>query len=250
MQTDLTDAQLERYARHVVLEEVGEEGQLKLLDAKVLLLGAGGLGSPAALYLAAAGVGTIGIIDMDVVDESNLQRQILHNIERVGDRKVDSAKKTLTLLNPDVDVVSYDVRLGAEIMALCIEDKKAPREASVAIEKKLHAALFERGDEPVDAGLRLEVERFLHLIKGWGHARLLQPLMDEHEKLFLLRCEHLVPFERSGSGHRAIPQYRRLACTNHEQFICSICVPQARKLLDEACAAQRREIARFGLLLS
>ncbi len=80
----------------------------------MLLLGAGGLGSPAALYLAAAGVGTIGIIDMDVVDDSNLQRQILHNMERIGDRKVDSAKKTLTLLNPDVDVVTYDVRLGAD----------------------------------------------------------------------------------------------------------------------------------------
>ena len=80
----------------------------------MLLLGAGGLGSPAALYLAAAGVGTLGIIDMDVVDESNLQRQILHNIERVGDRKVDSAKKTLTLLNPDVNVVAFDVRLGAD----------------------------------------------------------------------------------------------------------------------------------------
>ncbi len=89
-------------------------GQLRLLDSRVLLLGAGGLGSPAALYLAAAGVGTIGIIDMDVVDESNLQRQILHNMERVGDRKVDSAKKTLTALNPDVDVVTYDVRLGAD----------------------------------------------------------------------------------------------------------------------------------------
>ena len=81
---------------------------------KVLLLGAGGLGSPAALYLAAAGVGTIGIVDMDVVDASNLQRQILHNIDRIGDRKVDSAKKTLTLLNPDVNVVTYDVRLGAD----------------------------------------------------------------------------------------------------------------------------------------
>jgi molybdopterin/thiamine biosynthesis adenylyltransferase len=80
----------------------------------VLLLGAGGLGSPAALYLAAAGVGTIGIIDMDVVDESNLQRQILHNLDRIGDRKVDSAKKTITLLNSDVDVVTYDVRLGAD----------------------------------------------------------------------------------------------------------------------------------------
>ena len=103
-----------RYHRHLLLPEVGEEGQLKLLDAKVLCLGAGGLGSPAALYLAAAGVGTIGIVDMDVVDESNLQRQILHNLERVGERKVDSAKKTLALLNPDVNVVTYDVRLGAD----------------------------------------------------------------------------------------------------------------------------------------
>src|SRR5207244_7917088 len=94
--------------------EGGEEGQQKLLQSKVLLLGAGGLGSPAALYLAAAGVGTIGIVDMDVVDASNLQRQILHNLERIGDRKVDSAKKTLTALNPDVDVVTYDVRLGAD----------------------------------------------------------------------------------------------------------------------------------------
>ena len=110
----LTPGQRNRYQRHLLLPEVGEEGQQKLLDAKVLLLGAGGLGSPAALYLAAAGVGTIGIIDMDVVDESNLQRQILHNLDRIGDRKVDSAKKTLTLLNPDVDVVTYDVRLGAD----------------------------------------------------------------------------------------------------------------------------------------
>ena len=106
--------QRNRYQRHLLVPEVGEEGQIKLLDAKVLLLGAGGLGSPAALYLAAAGVGTLGIIDMDVVDESNLQRQILHNIDRVGDRKVDSAKKTLTALNPDVNVVTYDARLGAD----------------------------------------------------------------------------------------------------------------------------------------
>ncbi|MBW3537037.1 MAG: molybdopterin-synthase adenylyltransferase MoeB [Actinobacteria bacterium] len=106
--------QLERYARHLLLPEVGSDGQAKLLDSRVLLLGAGGLGSPAALYLAAAGVGTIGIIDMDVVDRSNLQRQILHADDRVGDRKVDSAKKTLTALNPDVDVVAYDLRLGAD----------------------------------------------------------------------------------------------------------------------------------------
>jgi sulfur-carrier protein adenylyltransferase/sulfurtransferase len=110
----LTPEQRNRYQRHILLPEVDVAGQQKLLDSRVLLLGAGGLGSPAALYLAAAGVGTIGIIDMDVVDASNLQRQILHNVERIGDRKVDSAKKTITLLNPDVDVVSYDVRLGAD----------------------------------------------------------------------------------------------------------------------------------------
>ena len=110
----LSAEQRNRYQRHLLLPEVGEVGQQKLLDAKVLMLGAGGLGSPSALYLAAAGIGTIGIIDMDVVDASNLQRQILHNLDRIGDRKVDSAKKTLTLLNPDVNVVTYDTRLGAD----------------------------------------------------------------------------------------------------------------------------------------
>jgi molybdopterin/thiamine biosynthesis adenylyltransferase len=109
----LTPEQSNRYKRHLLLPEVGTEGQLKLLDAKVLMLGAGGLGSPAALYLAAAGVGTIGIVDMDDVDSSNLQRQILHNVDRIGDRKVDSAKKTLVGLNPDVNVVTYDTRLDA-----------------------------------------------------------------------------------------------------------------------------------------
>jgi sulfur-carrier protein adenylyltransferase/sulfurtransferase len=110
----LTPDQRNRYQRHLLVSEVGLEGQMKLLDSKVLLLGAGGLGSPAALYLAAAGVGTIGIIDMDVVDASNLQRQILHSMDRLGERKVDSAKKTITALNPDVNVVTYDVRLGAD----------------------------------------------------------------------------------------------------------------------------------------
>ena len=110
----LSPEQRNRYHRHILLPEVGEPGQQKLLESKVLLLGAGGLGSPAALYLAAAGVGTLGIVDMDVVDTSNLQRQILHNLDRVGERKVDSAKKTLTSLNPDVDVVTYDVRFGAD----------------------------------------------------------------------------------------------------------------------------------------
>ena len=110
----LSAEQRNRYHRHLLLPEVGDAGQQKLLESKVLLLGAGGLGSPAALYLAAAGVGTLGIIDMDAVDASNLQRQILHNMDRVGERKVDSAKKTLTALNPDVNVVTYDVRLGAD----------------------------------------------------------------------------------------------------------------------------------------
>ncbi len=110
----LTPEQRTRYHRHTLLPEVGEAGQQRLLESKILLLGAGGLGSPAALYLAAAGVGTLGIVDMDVVDSSNLQRQILHNMDRIGERKVDSAKKTLTALNPDVDVVTYDVRFGAD----------------------------------------------------------------------------------------------------------------------------------------
>ncbi len=110
----LTPEQRNRYQRHLLLPEVDVAGQVKLLRSKVLLLGAGGLGSPAALYLAAAGVGTIGIVDMDVVDASNLQRQILHNMDRLGERKVDSAKKAITAINPDVNVVTYDVRLGAD----------------------------------------------------------------------------------------------------------------------------------------
>ena len=109
----LSAEQRNRYHRHLLLPEVGEAGQQKLLESKVLCLGAGGLGSPAALYLTAAGVGTLGIVDMDVVDESNLQRQILHNIDRIGERKVDSAKKTLVALNPDVNVVLHDMRLEA-----------------------------------------------------------------------------------------------------------------------------------------
>ena len=117
----LTADQRNRYQRHLLLPEVGIEGQAKLLGSKVLMLGAGGLGSPAALYLAAAGVGTIGIVDMDEVDESNLQRQILHNLDRVGQRKVESARQTLTKLNPDIDVVTYDTRLSADNIMEIIE---------------------------------------------------------------------------------------------------------------------------------
>ncbi len=107
----LTDAQRERYSRHILLPEVGEAGQAKLLESKVLLLGAGGLGSPALMYLAAAGVGTLGIVDADVVDASNLQRQIVHATSRVGMPKVESAAKFVADLNPDVKVVPHKERL-------------------------------------------------------------------------------------------------------------------------------------------
>ena len=109
----LTPEQRQRYSRHLLLPEVGADGQQKLLDAKVLLLGAGGLGSPTALYLAAAGVGTIGIVDDDVVDVTNLQRQVIHTTGRVGVLKVDSAEEAIRDLNPDVEVVKYATRLDA-----------------------------------------------------------------------------------------------------------------------------------------
>jgi molybdopterin/thiamine biosynthesis adenylyltransferase/rhodanese-related sulfurtransferase len=109
----LTPEQRDRYSRHLLIPEIGAEGQQKLLDAKVLLLGAGGLGSPTALYLAAAGVGTLGIVDDDVVDLSNLQRQVIHNTERVGVPKVDSAEESIRALNPDVKVVKYQTRIDA-----------------------------------------------------------------------------------------------------------------------------------------
>ncbi len=107
----LSDAQRDRYSRHILLPEVGEAGQAKLLKSKVLLLGAGGLGSPAALYLAAAGVGTLGVVDADTVDASNLQRQIIHATSRVGEPKVESAAETIAELNPDVKVVGHKERL-------------------------------------------------------------------------------------------------------------------------------------------
>jgi molybdopterin/thiamine biosynthesis adenylyltransferase/rhodanese-related sulfurtransferase len=110
----LSAEQRERYSRHLLIPEVGAEGQQKLLDAKVLLLGAGGLGSPAALYLAAAGVGTIGIVDNDEVDLSNLQRQVIHTTDRIGVPKVESAEETMRAINPDVRVLKYPVRLGAD----------------------------------------------------------------------------------------------------------------------------------------
>ena len=111
--TDFTDEQVERYARHILLKEVGGEGQSKLLNAKVLVVGAGGLGSPTILYLAAAGVGTIGVIDADTVDLSNLQRQVAHTTDRIGIPKVDSAAIAAKAINPDVTVVPINARLDA-----------------------------------------------------------------------------------------------------------------------------------------
>src|SRR3954465_6011394 len=117
----MTKEQRERYSRHVLVPEIGLEGQTKLLDAKVLLLGAGGLGSPIALYLAAAGVGTLGLVDDDVVDLSNLQRQVIHTTDRIGVAKVDSAEESIKALNPDVNVVKYQVRLDASNIMEIIE---------------------------------------------------------------------------------------------------------------------------------
>src|SRR5947209_12737491 len=117
----LSPEQRDRYSRHVLIPEIGTEGQQKLLDAKVLLLGAGGLGSPTALYLAAAGVGTLGIVDDDVVDLSNLQRQVIHDSSRIGVPKVDSAEESIRALNPDVNVVKYQTRIDASNIVEIIE---------------------------------------------------------------------------------------------------------------------------------
>jgi molybdopterin/thiamine biosynthesis adenylyltransferase/rhodanese-related sulfurtransferase len=119
--TALSPAQQQRYSRHLLIPEVGTAGQVKLLESKVLIVGAGGLGSPAALYLAAAGVGTLGIVDFDVVEASNLQRQVIHSTARLGEKKVDSARESIAALNPDVTVVSHDEMLLADNVERIIE---------------------------------------------------------------------------------------------------------------------------------
>src|SRR5579884_747033 len=119
---DFTDSQIQRYSRHIILAEVGGKGQKKLAQAKVLVIGAGGLGSPAALYLAAAGIGTIGLVDGDVVDLSNLQRQILHTTARVGVPKVESGRQMLSALNPDVTVKTYQENVSADNIMRLLHD--------------------------------------------------------------------------------------------------------------------------------
>ena len=119
---EFTDEQIERYSRHIILPEVGGSGQQKMLEARVLLLGAGGLGSPAAYYLAAAGIGNLGIVDFDQVDLSNLQRQIIHSTERIGMLKTESAKKTIQALNPDVNVTLYNEKMDSSNIKSFIKD--------------------------------------------------------------------------------------------------------------------------------
>jgi molybdopterin-synthase adenylyltransferase len=118
----LTDEQIERYSRHIILKEIGAKGQKKLLNAKVLIIGAGGLGAPAAMYLAAAGVGTIGIVDADEVDLSNLQRQIIHSTADIGKAKVKSAKETMNAMNPDVEVKTYRLFVDSSNIQELIRD--------------------------------------------------------------------------------------------------------------------------------
>jgi adenylyltransferase/sulfurtransferase len=119
---DFKEEQIKRYARHIIMPEVGGKGQKKLLNSKVLIIGAGGLGSPSGYYLAAAGIGKLGFVDFDVVDTSNLQRQILHNTERVGKPKVESAKQTIQALNPDVEVITYHEKLNSSNIIKILQD--------------------------------------------------------------------------------------------------------------------------------
>jgi len=153
--TRLTAEQQQRYSRHLLIPEVGTAGQAKLLESKVLLVGAGGLGSPAALYLAAAGVGTLGIVDFDLVDISNLQRQVLHTTARVGEPKVDSARETIQALNPDVRVVATEAILGPDNVASLIDGYDVIIDGTDTFETRylLNDAAVERGIPVVHASV-------------------------------------------------------------------------------------------------
>jgi molybdopterin/thiamine biosynthesis adenylyltransferase/rhodanese-related sulfurtransferase len=151
----LTPTQQQRYSRHLLIPEVGPTGQAKLLDSKVLLVGAGGLGSPAALYLAAAGVGTLGIVDFDLVDISNLQRQVLHTTDRVGEPKVESARRTIEALNPDVKVVGSEEILGPDNVARLIDGYDVIVDGTDTFETRylLNDAAVDRGIPVVHASV-------------------------------------------------------------------------------------------------
>ncbi len=144
---DFTEDQLERYARHIRLSDVGKDGQSKFLAAKVLVVGAGGLGSPLIQYLAAAGVGTVGVIDDDTVDLSNLQRQVLHATDQIGAHKVDSAVRTVTGINPDVTIVPHKVRLAADNARALVRDYDVVADGSDNFETRFvinDACFFEK----------------------------------------------------------------------------------------------------------
>ena len=155
MQTDLTDAQLERYARHVVLDEVGEDGQIKLLNARVLVVGAGGLGSPLIQYLAAAGVGRIGIVDDDTVDISNLQRQTIHRLEDVGRPKAQSAADFVQRLNPEIKVDVHATRLTEGNAT----DKRCQCREQLMLQVQAPAQERPAREEPVQEKIDLSIVR-------------------------------------------------------------------------------------------
>ncbi len=163
---ELTDTQFERYARHLILDEVGEDGQERLLASKVLLIGAGGLGAPMILYLAAAGVGAIGVVDDDVVDLTNLQRQVVHATERVGEPKVTSAAASVAALNPDVRVIAHNTRLDATNAAELIADYDLVADGSdnFATRYQLNDACY-RADKPLVAAALLRFEGQLFTFK-------------------------------------------------------------------------------------
>lgn len=164
----ITDAQLERYARHIILDDVGEEGQEALLAARVLVVGAGGLGAPVLQYLAAAGVGTLGVVDDDTVDLSNLQRQIIHTTDRVGTPKVDSAAESISAINPEVTVGRYEERLTVENVERLIADHDIVVDGSDNFTTRylLNDACY-LGRKPLVSGALLRFEGQVATFRAW-----------------------------------------------------------------------------------
>jgi adenylyltransferase/sulfurtransferase len=188
---ELTEAQFERYARHLILDEVGEEGQAKLMAAKVLVVGAGGLGSPLLLYLAAAGVGTLGIVDDDAVSLSNLQRQVVHATKALGEAKTASARRTLQAVNPEIAVVTHNTRLVAENALAIIEpyDIVADGSDNFATRYLLNDACFHARKTLVSGSL-LRFEGQLSTFKAWTGGPCYRCLFSEPPPADLVpRCE-------------------------------------------------------------
>lgn len=165
---EITEARLHRYARHIILDEVGEEGQIKLLGSRVLVIGAGGLGSPVLMYLAAAGVGTLGVIDDDAVDITNLQRQIAHTTDRIGIPKADSAAETIAAINPEIKVEKYNERLTPENARKLVRDYDLVADGSDNFTTRYlvnDACYFEK--KPLVTAAMLRFEGQASTIKAW-----------------------------------------------------------------------------------